>query len=55
MRNVHFFALIALFAAVTASVGTTYAQQINGTPGSPAATTTIDGGQLPPPPRNLAV
>ena len=36
MRNVHFFALIALFAAVTASVGTTYAQQINGTPGSPS-------------------
>src|SRR5450631_3189434 len=26
------------------------AQQINGTPGSPSATTTIDGKQLPPPP-----
>jgi arylsulfatase len=25
------------------------AQQINGTPGSPSATTTIDGKQLPPP------
>jgi uncharacterized membrane protein len=25
------------------------AQQINGTPGSPGATTTIDGKQLPPP------
>jgi hypothetical protein len=26
------------------------AQQINGTPGSPSATITIDGKQLPPPP-----
>src|SRR5216684_5216803 len=26
------------------------AQQVNGTPGSPGATTTIDGKQLPPPP-----
>ena len=26
------------------------AQQINGTPGSPSATVTIDGKQLPPPP-----
>jgi Sulfatase len=26
------------------------AQQINGTPGSPSATVTIDGEQLPPPP-----
>src|SRR5512144_1229115 len=28
----------------------TLAQQVNGTPGSPSATTTIDGKQLPPPP-----
>jgi arylsulfatase A-like enzyme len=34
----------AMFVAVTAS-----AQQITGTPGSPSATTTIDGKQLPPP------
>jgi hypothetical protein len=26
------------------------AQQITGTPGSPSATVTIDGGQIPPPP-----
>ena len=36
-------------------LGTSYlpgvmAQQITGTPGSPGATTTIDGKQLPPPP-----
>jgi hypothetical protein len=36
-------------------LGTSYlpgsmAQQINGTPGSPSATTTIDGKQLPPEP-----
>jgi hypothetical protein len=29
---------------------TTYAQQINGTPGSPSATTTIGGRYLPNPP-----
>ena len=28
----------------------TFAPQITGTPGSPSATTTIDGKQLPPPP-----
>jgi len=27
-----------------------YAQQTTGTPGSPGATTTIDGNYLPPPP-----
>jgi arylsulfatase len=27
-----------------------HAQQVHGTPGSPSATTTIDGKQLPPPP-----
>jgi arylsulfatase len=32
------------------AVSTTYAQQISGTPGSPRATTTIDGKYLPPPP-----
>ena len=29
------------------------AQQITGAPGSPSATTTIDGKQLPPPPRTF--
>ena len=35
----------AMFAAVPAS-----GQQINGTPGSPSTTVTIDGTQIPPPP-----
>src|SRR6516165_5631199 len=38
--------LCAAFALTTAS---SFAQQINGTPGSPDATVTIDGKQLPPP------
>ena len=29
-------------------------QEITGVPGSPTATVTIDGKQLPPPPRNSA-
>ena len=37
-----FLLSLATFAA--------HAQQINGTPGSPSATTTIDGKQLPPEP-----
>jgi hypothetical protein len=46
MREVIFVSFAAaLFASVQAS-----AQQISGTPGSPGATITIDGRQLPPPP-----
>ena len=40
--------LVALF--ITVGFGTTPAQQINGVPGSPSATVTLDGKQLPPPP-----
>ena len=40
-----------LSAAVLAlTVGSTFAQQTTGSPGSPSATTTIDGKYLPPPP-----
>src|SRR6476469_1781895 len=39
-----------LAAAVMAVVHSGWTQQINGTPGSPDATVTIDGKQLPPPP-----
>src|SRR5213595_1639462 len=39
-----------LAAAVIAAVPFAWAQQINGTPGSPNATVTIDGKQIPPPP-----
>jgi len=34
----------------SAAVSPIFAQQVTGTPGSPSATTTIDGKQLPPPP-----
>ena len=42
---------LALSVSVLAlTAGSTFAQQITGTPGSPSATTTIDGRYLPPPP-----
>ena len=46
----------ALLAAIllSATAMTSFAQQITGTPGSPGATTTIDGKQLPPPDPKLA-
>ena len=37
-------------AAVLAAAPSAKSQQITGTPGSPDATVTIDGKQLPPPP-----
>src|SRR6266478_817469 len=41
---------VAIVICVLAlTVATASAQQINGVPGSPNATTTIDGKQLPPP------
>src|SRR6478735_8503834 len=42
--------LLASCALLVLAVSTTRAQQINGTPGSPSATTTFDGKYLPPPP-----
>src|SRR5213595_1159462 len=39
-----------LAAAVMAVAPSAWAQQINGTPGAPSATVTIDGKQIPPPP-----
>ena len=44
--------LVAAGLLFLGSVSTS-AQQITGTPGSPGATTTIDGKQLPPPPPNF--
>src|SRR4029077_6645963 len=47
MKIPHHFLIYLLLAVATS----TYAQvQTTGTPGSPSATTTIDGKQLPPPP-----
>jgi len=43
---------LTVFLTTTVAPGA-LAQQINGTPGSPSATTTIDGNQLPPPPPNF--
>ncbi len=42
------FALVAVSCAIEVA-----AQQVTGVPGSPSATTTIDGGQLPPPPEKF--
>jgi Sulfatase len=43
-------ALILSASILALTVGSTFAQQTTGTPGSPSATTTIDGKYLPPPP-----
>src|SRR5215831_2223729 len=43
-------ALILSAAVLALTIGSTFAQQTSGTPGSPGATTTIDGKYLPPPP-----
>src|SRR3982751_5398611 len=40
----------ALLLAVVLTPGLASAQKITGTPGSPSATTTLQGDQLPPPP-----
>src|SRR5882672_11854459 len=39
-----------LICAVALASAPAFAQQINGEPGSPSATVTLDGKQLPPPP-----
>ena len=39
-----------LAAAILAVAPSAWTQQINGTPGDPSATVTIDGKQIPPPP-----
>src|SRR5262245_25936076 len=43
-------ALTLSTAVLALTVGSSFAQQITGTPGSPSATTTIDDKYLPPPP-----
>src|SRR5436190_7042006 len=47
-RQILFGGMLA--AAVMAVAPSAWAQQITGTPGSPDATVTIDGKQIPPPP-----
>src|SRR6266540_2955106 len=46
----HVLFRVMLAAAVMAATPFAWAQQITGTPGSPNATVTIDGKQIPPPP-----
>ena len=41
---------VSTLALVLIVSGPAAAQEITGTPGSPSATTTIDGRQIPPPP-----
>ncbi len=44
---------MTIAGAILAFAGPAAAQQINGTPGAPNATTTIDGHVLPPPPQKF--
>ena len=41
---------LAFIVVVMLTAAPAFAQQVTGVPGSPSATTTIDGNQLPPPP-----
>jgi hypothetical protein len=50
IRIAHILSLSFLLAAAISPE--TMAQEITSVPGSPSATTTIDGKQLPPPPPN---
>jgi arylsulfatase A-like enzyme len=50
MKMRHVLCLAGSLVVVTAYVGIAAAQVVTGVPGSPSATTTIDGKQLPPPP-----
>jgi arylsulfatase len=49
MNRIVWLGLLAVFVTVTVGGSVGRAQQVTGTPGSPSATTTIDGKQLPPP------
>ncbi len=49
MNARHMFALLTSAVAGASFLGSASAQQVNGVLGSPSATTTIDGKQLPPP------
>jgi hypothetical protein len=45
--------LLAAWLAIPIMAMTAHAQQVNGTPGSPAATATIDGRYVPAPPQKF--
>jgi len=50
IRRIKLLGLLVLFVAVAVANSAVLAQQTTGTPGSPGATTTIDGRYLPAPP-----
>lgn len=50
MRASRFVSILSAMASVILTMAPAIAQQITGEPGSPSATTTISGEQLPPPP-----
>ena len=50
MKSAKQILLRGMLAAVMAVASSAKSQQITGTPGSPDATVTIDGKQIPPPP-----
>src|SRR6202451_4675080 len=50
MKPSHALRLAASIVIVISYVGFTSAQVVTGAPGSPSATTTLEGSQLPPPP-----
>ena len=52
-RELLFVRMATFVAMIMGALFPAYAQQITGTLGSPSATTTIDGKQLPPPDLNL--
>ena len=45
--------MLASASLLAISCAPSLAQQVTGVPGSPGATTTLDGKQLPPPPPNF--
>ena len=50
MKKCHLCGLVLFVVVAVSCVVPAAAQQVTGVPGSPSATTTIDGKQLPPPP-----
>src|SRR5271170_6557605 len=50
MKTFHMSRLATSILSMMSCAGLASAQQITGVPGTPSATTTINGAQLPPPP-----
>src|SRR5436189_385344 len=53
MNAPHVFNLLTSLLAIASCVASVSAQQVTGVPGTPSATTTLDGKQLPPPDPNF--